>query len=87
MKLPDKATYRVAEVAQHFDVTERTVYLWIAHGHLEKMYTPGGMLRITQESVEACRMRENRTEEWAASPPKPKKRRGRPPKSSKNTCK
>ena len=53
--LPDKVLLRVDEVAQYFDVTNRTVYLWIDHGHLEIIYTPGGQIRITKESINKCR--------------------------------
>jgi excisionase family DNA binding protein len=53
--LPGKATYRVSEVAGYFDVTERTVYLWIEHGHLEVEFTPMGQKRITKESLDNCR--------------------------------
>lgn len=52
-----KVLLRVDEVAQYFNVTERTVYLWIEHGHLISESTPGGQLRITQESVERCRFK------------------------------
>lgn len=50
-----KKLLRVSEVAAYFDVTERTVYLWIEHGHLGIEFTPGGQKRITQESVDRCR--------------------------------
>jgi predicted site-specific integrase-resolvase len=50
-------TYSVYEVSVHFRVTERTVHNWIAHGHLECIYTPTGLKRITQESIDACRFR------------------------------
>jgi excisionase family DNA binding protein len=53
--LADKPTYRVSEVAMHFDVTERTVYLWIAHGHLRTEQTPGGQTRVTRDSLDSCR--------------------------------
>lgn len=46
---------RVSEVAIFFNVTERTVYLWIENGHLEIETTPGGQLRVTKESVDNCR--------------------------------
>ena len=55
--LPDKATYRVSEVAAYYDVTERTVYLWIEHGHLATVATPTGHQRITRESLDSCRFR------------------------------
>lgn len=54
-ELPDKGTFRVSEVAAYYDVTERTVYLWIEHGHLETVLTPRGQWRITKESVDRCR--------------------------------
>lgn len=54
--LPKEVLLRVDEVAHYFDVSERTVYLWIEHGHLEVKYTPGGQKRITKESVERCKL-------------------------------
>jgi len=54
-KLPEKPTYRVSEVAWYFDVTERTVYLWIENGHLKTVLTPSGQWRITKESLDKCR--------------------------------
>ena len=55
--LPDKPTFRVSEVANYFDVSERTVYLWIEHGHLAIEYTPAGQKRITRESINNCRFK------------------------------
>jgi excisionase family DNA binding protein len=49
--IPDKATYRVGEVAAFFDVTPRTVYGWIKRGQLEVVRTPGGRLRIPREAM------------------------------------
>jgi excisionase family DNA binding protein len=53
--LPEKATFRVSEVAEYFGVTERTVYLWIEHGHLDVESTPGGQKRVTKKSIDKCR--------------------------------
>jgi excisionase family DNA binding protein len=53
--LPDKPTFRVSEVAVYYGVTERTVYLWIEHKHLETILTPRGQWRITKESLNKCR--------------------------------
>lgn len=55
MGLPNKKLYRVSEVADYFGVTDRTVYLWIEHGHLKTELTPHGQWRITRESVDECR--------------------------------
>lgn len=57
---PQKALLRVSEVAQYFDVTDRTVYLWIEHGHLEIEMTPGGQKRVTKDSVDKCRFRDRK---------------------------
>lgn len=57
--LPNPVLLRVEEVAHYFDVTERTVYLWVQHGHLVKVETPGGQIRITKESVEKCKFRKD----------------------------
>jgi len=53
--LPAKELLRVDEVEAYFDVTERTIRLWIEHGKLtaEKIV---GTVRITQESVQNCRI-------------------------------
>ena len=56
-KLPDKRLFRVGEVAKYFDVSDRTVYLWIEHGHLATELTPGGQWRITIESINQCRFK------------------------------
>lgn len=53
--LPQKELLRVDEVASYFDVSNRTVYLWIDNGILEAEKI-GGTIRIPRESVEACRM-------------------------------
>jgi excisionase family DNA binding protein len=49
--LPQKPLLRVDEVAIYFDVTPRTVYLWITNGKLERVETPGGSIRIPRERV------------------------------------
>ena len=52
--LPARELLRIDEVANYFQVTERTIRLWIAHGHLaaEKIV---GTLRITKTSIANCR--------------------------------
>ena len=55
--LPAKPLLRVSEVADYFDVTERTVYLWIQNGHLQTIQTPRGQWRITRESIDSCRFK------------------------------
>jgi excisionase family DNA binding protein len=54
-KLPQKELFRVGEVADYFGVTDRTVYLWIEHGHLKTEQTPAGQFRVTKESLDKCR--------------------------------
>lgn len=54
--LPKKPMLRVDEVANYFDVTERTVRLWIEHGHLEA-HKIVGTIRITRASVQKCAVR------------------------------
>jgi excisionase family DNA binding protein len=57
IKLPDKELLRVEEVANYFSVTNRTIYLWIEHGHLEAERTVmGRSIRITRESALKCRL-------------------------------
>ncbi len=53
--LPDKPTLRIGEVADYYGVTDRTVYLWIEHGHLKTILTPMGKYRVTRESLDECR--------------------------------
>lgn len=48
--LPDKELLRVDEVATYFDVSTRTIYLWIDHGHL-KAEKYMRTVRITRKSV------------------------------------
>ena len=54
--LPKKALFRIDEVARYFDVSERTVRIWIEHGHLygEKVV---GSIRVSRESILTCRFR------------------------------
>ena len=53
--LPQKPLLRVDEVASYFDVTNRTIYLWIDHGLLEaEKYK--GVIRIPRESIETFRL-------------------------------
>lgn|GEM_PF-894605 len=53
----ERRLFRVSEVADMFDVSERAVYLWIENGHLQIESTPGGQKRITGESIDECRFR------------------------------
>lgn len=48
--LPKKDLFRIDEVANYFSVTDRTIRLWIDHGHLktEKLH---GSVRILRESI------------------------------------
>lgn len=52
--LPDKALFRIDEVAAYFSVTERTIRLWLAHGKLEAEKIVG-VVRIPRESILKCR--------------------------------
>ena len=51
---PNKELLRVDEVADFFSVTERTIRLWIEHGHLQAEKVVG-IIRISRESVNKCR--------------------------------
>lgn len=60
--LPEKPLLRIEEVADFFDVTERTVRLWIAHGLLiaekyRREESDRGVIRITRESVVQFRLK------------------------------
>lgn len=53
--LPQKPLLRVDEVATYFDVTEKTIYLWIDHGLLEaEKYKR--VIRVTRKSIEKFRL-------------------------------
>jgi excisionase family DNA binding protein len=58
--LPNKALFRVDEVADYFSVTERCIRLWIEHGHLESEKIVG-VVRITREAVLKCRFFNKKT--------------------------
>jgi len=49
--LPDKPTYRIAEIAEYYDVTRSTVYVWIRRGLIDSVLTKAGQKRITRESL------------------------------------
>ena len=53
--LPQKPLLRVDEVASYFDVTARTIYLWIDHGLLEAEKLRG-VIRISRESIKNFRL-------------------------------
>jgi len=55
--LPKKSLFRVDEVADHFGVTTRTIYTWIAHNILQSV-NPGGIVRIPRESILNCRFKD-----------------------------
>lgn len=54
--LPKKELFRIDEVANYFNVSERTIRLWIEHGHLacEKIV---GSIRVSRASILKCRFR------------------------------
>lgn len=52
--LPKKSLFNIFEVSQYFGVTERTIRLWIEHGHLKSEKIVGST-RITRESILICR--------------------------------
>jgi excisionase family DNA binding protein len=55
--LPAKDLLRVEEVAAYFEVSERTIYLWVEHGKLEGRKLARNILRITRASVLTCGFR------------------------------
>lgn len=65
MALPDKETYRISEIAYYFDVSDNSVRTWIEHGKLEVIYTPGGQMRITRESIEKSQILQDREKKRA----------------------
>lgn len=57
--LPNKDLFRIDEVATYFSVTERTVRLWIDHGHLIAV-KKAGSIRILRKSILNCHILDNR---------------------------
>ncbi len=57
--LPKKDLFRIDEVADYFSVTERTIRLWIDHGHL-KTTEKAGIVRILRGSILKCRILDKR---------------------------
>ena len=57
--LPNKDLFRIDEVATYFSVTERTVRLWIDHGHLIAA-KKAGTIRILRKSILDCHILDNR---------------------------
>ena len=57
--LPEKALFRIDEVATYFSVTERTIRLWIEHGHLIAV-KKGGIIRILRKSILDCHILDRR---------------------------
>lgn len=55
--LSKKPLWRVDEVASHFDVTERTIRLWIEHGLLKSEKYNNRSIRIPRESIIEFRLR------------------------------
>lgn len=54
-ELPNKPLLRVDEVSTYFDVSVKTIYLWIDHGILEaEKYH--GIIRISREAVRTFRL-------------------------------
>lgn len=54
--LPNKSLFRIDEVARYFNVSERTIRLWIDHKHLECEKIVGS-IRIPRESILKCRFK------------------------------
>lgn len=56
--LPNKALFRVDEVAAHFGVSERCIRLWIEHKLLSiEQYRERGAIRVTRESILSFRLK------------------------------
>lgn len=58
--LPKKSLFTVYEVAEYFSVTERTIHLWIEHGHLRSEKIVGSK-RVPRESILQCRFKSQLT--------------------------
>jgi len=59
--LPTKNLLRVSEAAEYFGVHERTIRLWIEHGHLQAE-KPVGTVFISRESIKNFRLMGRRVE-------------------------
>ena len=57
--LPNKDLFRIDEVATYFSVTERTIRLWLDHGHLIAA-KKAGTIRILRKSILDCHILDNR---------------------------
>ena len=57
--LAKKDLFRIDEVATYFSVTERTIRLWIDHGHLIAV-KKAGTIRIPRASILDCHILDNR---------------------------
>ena len=56
-QLPRKALLRVDEVADYFQVTDRTIRLWIEHGLLDAEKINRSIVRVKRESIAKCMIR------------------------------
>jgi len=56
--LPKKDLFRIDEAAAYFSVTDRSIRLWIEHGHLKSEKIVGSV-RITRDSILRCRFNKN----------------------------
>lgn len=54
--LVKKSLFRIDEAADYFQVTERTIKLWLDHGHLE-FQMDGDIIKILFESMVRCSFR------------------------------
>lgn len=65
--LPDRELLRIDEVAAYFNVTDRTVRIWIEHHHLnaEKLR---GVIRVTRDSVVEFRLKSRLEQHEEANP-------------------
>lgn len=57
--LPKKDLFRVDEVARYFSIVDRTVRLWIEHGHLVAK-KKGGTIFVTRKSILDCHILDKR---------------------------
>ena len=55
--LPNKAYFRVDEVARYFDYTEQTIKKWIEHGHFPGTLKVEGPYRIPRDGILHCKFR------------------------------
>ena len=51
-ELPNNTLLKPSTVAEYFQVSKKTIYLWVSVGKLDGVKLGGKTLRVTRESVD-----------------------------------